>query len=395
MTQTTAKVFAKKIFDLTRPEAPPAVADLLAQVTAASGQSPLAVMKDFWGLSRGPGKLSFNDYVKYRLFDKAFYGDADRKAFLGQRANHSLMLELNYRHDWFALLNNKIAFQGYIAGYGLPVIATLGLYAPGFAGSAGARLLADAAALRDFLLTPGHYPLFGKPVEGVQSLGSLALEACDARAGTVTAVGGEVLPVDAVVEAVATHFADGFMFQPLHGSPGDLAKVIGPRLSTVRVVTVQSNAGPAVHKAVWKIPAAGNVADNYWRSGNILAALDPETGAIVSASCGVGLNFAAVTRHPDTGAGLIGVKVPGWDAVRSRALEGARALHHFALLGWDMGIAEHGPVVVEANEAPDLTLIQVAERCGANTALIQELLRRQKAAAAAYEARVKAEVKEL
>src|SRR6185312_1084156 len=111
-----------RIFDVVRPEVQPTVAELLARVSAAGGLSPMAVMKDFWGLSRGPGKLSFNDYVKYRLFDKGFYGDADRKAFLGQRANHSLMLELNYRHDWFALLNNKIAFQGYIAGYGLPVI---------------------------------------------------------------------------------------------------------------------------------------------------------------------------------------------------------------------------------------------------------------------------------
>jgi hypothetical protein len=384
-----------KVFDVARPEVTPTVAELLARVTAASGLGPMAVMKDFWGLSRGPGKLSFNDYVKYRLFDKDFYGDADRKAFLGQRANHALMLEVNYRHDWFALLNNKIAFQGYVAGYGLPVIATLGLYAPGFTGSADARLLDDAAALKAFLLTPGHYPMFGKPVEGVQSLGSLALQACDAKAGTVTAVGGDVLPVDAVVDAIAAHFADGFMFQPLHGSPRDLAPVIGPRLSTVRVVTLQSDDGPRVHKAVWKIPAAGNVADNYWRPGNVLAALDPDTGAIVSASSGVGLGFAAVTHHPDTGAGLAGVRAPFWGEVKQRALEGARALRHFGLLGWDIGLAEHGPVVVEANEAPDLTLIQVAERKGAHTPEIEALRLRQKAAAAAYQARVKAEVKSL
>jgi hypothetical protein len=185
------------------------------------------------------------------------------------------------------------------------------------------------------------------------------------------------------------------MFQPLHGSPRDLTPVIGPRLSTVRVVTLQSDDGPRVHKAVWKIPAAGNVADNYWRPGNVLAALDPDTGAIVSASSGVGLGFAAVTHHPDTGAGLAGVRAPFWGEVKQRALEGARALRHFGLLGWDIGLAEHGPVVVEANEAPDLTLIQVAERKGAHTPEIQALRLRQKAAAAAYQARVKAEVKSL
>jgi len=384
-----------KIFDVTRPEVPPTVAERLACIAAAGGPSPMAVMKDFWGLSRGPGKLSFNDYVKYRLFDKDFYGSADRKAFLGQRANHALMLELNYRHDWFALLNNKIAFQGYVGGYGLPVIATLGLYAPGRRTRPGTALLADAAALAAFLLTPAHYPMFGKPVEGVQSLGSLALRACDAGAGTVTAVNGDVFPVGAVVEAIAGNFRDGFMFQPLHGAPDDLAPLIGPRLSTVRVITVQTDDGPKVHKAVWKIPAAGNVADNYWRSGNLLAALDLKTGAIRSVSRGVGLAFAPVAIHPDTGADLEGVTVPGWDEVCAIAVEGARALSHFGLVGWDIGIAAQGAVIVEANEAPDLTLIQIAERTGANDADMQALLRRQKAKAAQYTEMLKQEAREL
>ena len=384
-----------KIFDVTRPEVPPAVAELVARIAAAGGPSPMSVMKDFGGLSRGPGKLTINDYVKYRLFDKGFYGDADRKAFLGQRANHALMLELNYRHDWFALLNNKIAFQGYVGGYGLPVITTLGLFAPGRSARPGTSLLPDATALKTFLLTPSHYPMFGKPVEGVQSLGSLALQACDAKACTVTAVNEDVFPVDAVVQAIASSFRDGFMFQPLHGTPADLAAVIGPRLSTVRVITVQTDDGPKVHKAVWKIPAAGNVADNYWRSGNLLAALDIETGAIRSVSCGVGLEFAPVDTHPDTGADLAGVTVPGWDQVRAVAVEGAHTLHHFGLVGWDIGIAEHGPVIVEANEAPDLTLIQIAERTGANDADMQALLRRQKAKAAQYTEVLKQEAREL
>ena len=384
-----------KIFDVTRPGAPPAVAEQVAAIAAAGGPSPMAVMKDFWGLSRGPGKLSFSDYVKYRLFDKSFYGDSDRRTFLGQRANHALMLELNYRHDWFALLNNKVAFQGYVGAYGLPVIATLGLYAPGFAARPGTPLLADAASLAAFLLTPSHYPMFGKPVEGVQSLGSLALQACDARERTVTAVNGGGFPVEAVVQAIAGHFRDGFMFQPLHGSPADRAATIGPHLSTVRIITVQSDDGPKVHKAVWKIPAAGNVADNYWRTGNLLAALDLETGAIRSASSGTGLTYAAAGAHPDTGAGLAGVVVPWWEEVRAMAVEGARALHHFGLLGWDIGIAEHGPVVVEANEAPDLTLIQIAERTGANDADMQALLRRQRAKAAQYTAVLKQEAREL
>ena len=41
------------------------------------------------------------------------------------------------------------------------------------------------------------------------------------------------------------------------------------------------DAGPVLLRASWKIPSGETVADNFWRSGNMLAGIDVETGKII------------------------------------------------------------------------------------------------------------------
>ena len=40
----------------------------------------------------------------------------------------------------------------------------------------------------------------------------------------------------------------------------------------------------------WKIPAPHNIADNFWRPGNLLAALDRHTGEVKRVTTNVGYN---------------------------------------------------------------------------------------------------------
>ena len=69
--------------------------------------------------------------------------------------------------------------------------------------------------LEAFLLDPAHYPLFGKPVEGVQSLGSIALAGCAPGSRMLARSDGTAIPLDAVVEAIHDGYRDGYVFQPL------------------------------------------------------------------------------------------------------------------------------------------------------------------------------------
>jgi hypothetical protein len=122
--------------------------------------------------------------------------------------------------------------------------------------------------------------------------------------------------------------------------------------------------GPHILRAAWKIPGGGNIADNFWRPGNLLASLDLATGRIVRVVVGTGLAQRELTHHADTGARLVGITVPLWREITELALEAAKSLREVRLIGWDMAATEHGAVIVEPNYTPDFGLPQLADRRG-------------------------------
>jgi glutathione synthase/RimK-type ligase-like ATP-grasp enzyme len=62
--------------------------------------------------------------------------------------------------------------------------------------------------------------------------------------------------------------------------------------------------------------------------------------------------------HPDTGAKIVGRKLPLWEETKALAVQAHRAFADRVLVGWDIAIANEGPVVVEGNSSPDLDITQ-------------------------------------
>jgi hypothetical protein len=63
-----------------------------------------------------------------------------------------------------------------------------------------------------------------------------------------------------------------------------------------------------------------------------------------------------VMRHPVTGVAFDGFQLPYWAEVRDLVTRGARAFEKLPALGWDVAIAEDGPILIETNwqfGAPD------------------------------------------
>ena len=58
---------------------------------------------------------------------------------------------------------------------------------------------------------------------------------------------------------------------------------------------------PIIHRAVAKIATGNNPADNYWRSGNRLGAVDLSTNRIIRVVSGNGAELTIDEPHPDTG----------------------------------------------------------------------------------------------
>jgi len=357
---------------------PPMMA-ALSRMSGETGVPPMRLMREFAALSFGPGRISFHDFVRLRLHDEAFWEGRDRRTVVGQRRSRELALQINHRDDGRGLAANRLAANAYLAAFGFPVVPTVAIYAHDLAAPSPA-LLRSRDELREFLFR-APYPLFGRAMEG-PGRGAVGLAGCDRSEGVLHTLDGRRLDLDAFVDGVRENHWTGYLFQPRVRPHPEVAGLCGQRLASVRLLTLADDQGPRVARACWTFPGGRTVSDSPVRPGTLLAQLDPRTGAILRVVRGSGFDLRNLTRHPDTGATLIGARVPGWEALKATAVEAARLMSAMPMIAWDIAPSPQGPMILKLAETPDLGPYQIADRQGLLDGEIAELLARQRQAAA-------------
>jgi hypothetical protein len=374
--------------DVTKPRAPAAGFLQLRQAAAETGL-PWLPLLGAWAALWLRRRLSIAEYLGLELFNENFYGAADKSTFIGIAGARRILSQANFRLDLYGLIDNKIACDFLLAAHGLPVMPTVALYREA-AGVAWPYLLRGEDGLRKFLSGSEHYPLFCKPLDGRQSLGSASFDRYDAARAVLVTFAGRHVAIEAFIRQLRTHYGSGYLFQKRVSPHAAVRVLCGDRLATIRVLTAMTRQGPQVLRAAWKIPAGMNAADNFWRIGNLLAQLDIESGRVVGVVRATRRSFEEVTHHPDTGASLIGAAVPNWPQVLGQAKEGATVLADLPLLGWDVAPIDTGAVIVEVNQIPDFRLHQIADRRGMLDPAMMTFLGETKGSARAWRQRMAA-----
>ena len=352
------------MFTTVRPAAPATARDMLQGASRQSGKTAGKVAAEFARLSRGPGRLNLHDYVQLRLFDDGFVGDADRLRFTGRRRNSELVNAINWDRDAYLLAADKVAGASYLRAHGFPAPPAELIYVRGLT-SPAAHVVGDPATLADGLRRTCRTPLFGKPVGGLQSLGALALEPGADADGLIVTHDGLRLSPEALAAQIDAAYPRGYVFQPRLRPAPELAAATGGALATVRMITVREDGRGRMLRACLKLPGAGNAADNYWRAGNRLARLHPQTGEVLAATQGSGLALIELDLSAADGAApLRGLRVPDWRALVDLACEAQTLLAGLPLIGWDIAATDAGPMFVEVNATPDAFLNQLADRRG-------------------------------
>ena len=359
--------------DVKRPRQEIALAPTLQRIATECGTTFFGLVKDYARLAFGPGRLSLDEYLALRLFDPKLYADADKRAFVGLTQSRKIWGTANFHAENFALAENKIAADALFAAYGFRTTPTLALFCNRVAGQSP-RLLRSAAQLGEFLRNPVHYPLFAKPLDGFQSLGSASIDRYDLASDCLITVSGQPLPLAQFAADVDANYGHGYLLQRRVSPHAAVRAICGDRLATVRLLTTMSEGGPRIIRACWKIPAGVHGADNFWRPGNLLAQLDLTKGEVIRVIRGVGMTLEEVTNHPDSGASLVGVTVPNWSEVARTALEAAKVLPDLKLVGWDIAPVDEGAMLVELNHTPDFILPQLADRRGMMDAVFKSFL---------------------
>jgi len=156
----------------------------------------------------------------------------------------------------------------------------------------------------------------------------------------------------------------GFLLQRRLTAHSGLSRRFGPALWSVRLLVLLTPAGPVVHRAVAKIATGVNPADNFWRPGNMLGAVDRDTGVIRRVVRGTGAGMVVDEAHPDTGQPIIGTTLPGWAETLELARTAAQVLPGIRTQSWDVALTDKGPVLLEVNFGGDLNLAQLAHGIG-------------------------------
>lgn len=322
----------------------------------------LSMITEMAMLRLGAGCLSPTEYIELKLY-RAGYVPKAKREFIGIAAARKIWFRANFRVDLFALANNKIASAIWFAAHGLPILPTIAIYHESV-GRSGPRLLQSDSELRAFIRNEGNYPLFGKPIEGSRSLGTASLSSYVRSRDSIETTAGYLISVDDLVSFVRSHAKSGYQFQSRISPHPAIGEVCGDRLATVRLLTILRDGKPEIARACWKIPAGANAADNFWRPGNLLAQLEPDSGRVMRVIRMNGANHEEILYHPDTGKPLLSMSVPNWSEVVRLACDGAKLLDGLPLVGWDIAPTETGAVLVEANVTPDFHLHQLADRRG-------------------------------
>jgi Sugar-transfer associated ATP-grasp len=228
---------------------------------------------------------------------------------------------------------------------------------------AAVPVFAEPAALAAHLRAGMRYPFFGKPVAGIRSIGVAAVERYDAAGDALVFMGGRTLALDGFVKEIEPYRKQGYLLQEMLRPHSEVAALCGPRVSTVRLIVLLEDGAPAVFHALWKIPVGANPADNFWRPGNLLAALDAD-GCVTRVIQGTGADQTELDRHPDTEQPLIGAMLPDWTALIGLCLKAAKALPGLRMQAWDIALTDRGPVLVEVNIGGDFNLPQLAHATG-------------------------------
>jgi len=340
--------------------------ELIKQACEETGKTSGAILKEMLYYKFSNHKLDDYEYFNYRLFDSGKYTSSEKLEFIGSRKNQTINSACNLNSKENAVLNDKIKFEKLLKGFGVPCANTIALFggADEFPYLGDVRLMHSLDDMAAFF-TDADYPLFGKPVSGSLSLGSVGIAGFDKAGQILTLTDNTTLELAQFHEKISeTYFHSGYVFQEFVSMKTELKPYTGNAVGTFRVVTLPTKTGIAALYSVWKIPDLNSMADNVWRNDNLIALINTESGKIERCQLGRGLQARELHEHPGNAGPLMGLQIPDWEDVRQLAVNTASLFPGNRMIGFDIALSDNGPVVIEANTNPDHGLYQLASGRG-------------------------------
>ena len=334
-------------------------AQYLRHASHQSGRSPVSLAFEFLKLQRGRGKLTLPEYVQYGVYDLAIAED-ERQRFIANGLHWPIARQC-CDFTWQATTEDKWLCARILERSPVPVSSTLAVIDTGTRTYPDTQAIRTPVELRDFVLarTQEGGATFGKENRGIASFGAFLILEGDRERLLLQGEGA----MD--YETFMARFVGdtSYLLQPReHNHP--FLKRWTDHLSTVRLCLLLTGGGLKIPFAVLKLPSQDNIADQFWRPGNLACDVDPETGTILKARTKDPLGTTDYDAHPLTGASLVGEILPLWDRVIELARTCAPIFEPVRYQSMDIAITPAGPLLVEINTGGGFDLPQLASGRG-------------------------------
>ena len=323
-------------------------------------KSPFALALDWRKVKRAPGKIKFDEYLDFQVYDRArFENERDRRRFLSDALHWKLCYQCSDR-KWDAATEDKWISEVLLRQSGIETTETLAMIGGPDRSYGRTPKLTDAAQFAGMIKEIGA-PVFAKLNGGIGSRGATSIT--HMGGDTFRATGFGEMSGKALFEAMQQAPSAYLLQKELNHHP-EMAKLFGKRIGTIRAMTFIADNEIRTPFTVLKLPAPGNIADNFWREGNMLADIDPKTGRIRRLITGTGPKMKVLDHHPETKQRVTDVILPMWEEVLTMVTDVARLYSPVKHQSVDLAITENGPTIVEVNTGGSFYLPQMASGKG-------------------------------
>lgn len=334
-----------------------AYADL---VKFQTGKSKLRQILEIIQLSRGRLRLGIEEYYELGVFDDTCFPGPAKARCVGWRGSALIDRSLNDDY-WRTTANDKVLNYALLVHYGFPVPKTIATFSPSGRRVSNELVLRTKETLSTYLRSALTFPMFVKPIHGTYGRGTFCLQGFQSDGNGYLDARGQVISQDELLSVCLNEKFGGMLFQERLVQHPEVAAIVGPTVSCVRViVALGSDGSPEVVLAFWKIGREKNITDNFCmgESGNLLASIDVETGTIGRVITGLWPTGTECLEHPDTRAQLCGAHLPDWSNALSLCCKAAEFFPGLRLQHWDVAFSNQGPVLMELNTEADLGVPQ-------------------------------------
>lgn len=334
------------------------MAELIRYAVVEKKKSPLALIKEMVELVRGCGKLSPRDYYKFQLYDDQIHTPESKKRFVSGRLHWPITNKCS-PVEWRAATEDKWLSYNILAGFGLPVPQTQAVVDKTYRTFGGDTKISTAREMEEFLRDKARFPIFAKPNSEMGSFGAFIITGFG-NSGATLSDRRTVSCAELVDDIIGI---SSYLFQEVIENHQQIRK-FAKHAATIRTINLVSTDRVRTPFMLLKIPVGENIADNYWRTGNIVADIDVDKGELRRIVRGVGIELEELEDHPDTGERLLGMKLPYWQELQDLNKVAARLFAPIRYQSLDICVTDSGPVIVEINSGGDFNLPQIASGKG-------------------------------